>query len=98
MWTVIASLFTKLIAPIFDALKLWWITRQARSLGRAEQRNEQHDQWNATQERVDQAVARVDGMSDAAVRDSLRQRWGGSPSTASPPVQPGHPSGGSDRR
>lgn len=70
--------FTQLgiIGAILVALggMIWKLLASAKGAGITQERARQADAWNQTQTRVEQAVAPVSRLDDAAVRDELRQR------------------------
>ena len=68
---------------------IWRALAAARGAGKVEADLKHERDWHGTQDRVDRAVAAVDGQSDAAVRDRLRQQWGGAAAGPSAAVQPG---------
>lgn len=84
MWTLIASLFGKLIAPLFDALKMLAAFLTGKRMGKLEERNRHHEAWQDTQTRVDKATAAVDRLPDDAVRQRLRERAAGAAGTGDP--------------
>lgn len=66
-WAKLAGVF-----GVVAAIAAGWLS--IRKSGRDAERVKQTEAWNATQTRVEQAVAPVSRLDDAAVRDELRQR------------------------
>ena len=77
---------------------IWRALAATRGAGKAAEALRQERDWHGTQDRVDRAVAGVDGLPDADVRQRLRQQWGGAAAGPGAAVQPGPADRDSGRR